>query len=297
MKLKITIVALIIITSALVYLLAYSPLPASNKYSLHLDKVQELIVNDKNLPVRIHSLKIGEGVFPCWFQVAGECNDGAIEFRVFQLVYQDGTSIIIDPVHDIEQHLAWPFNQEYDQTAFGYMQQALTKSLKIVITHEHFDHAGGAFRSPYFDQIKEKIILNEKQYYSDTLAENFTETNTNKGIEPISYKYVYRLAPGVVLIAAPGHTKGNQIIYVKMQDNKQVMFTGDIVWNSQNFEVKKGRPKLVSLLMSEDGEYNNAEIKALLPYYRNDEINLIISHDSPRISNQIASGLIREGLF
>jgi len=297
MKIKLIVVAATIIILSLFFLLAYSPLPKTSTYDLHLNQVRELASKESKLPVKIHSLKIGTGVFPCWFQVAGECNDGSIEFRVFQLVYEDGTSIIIDPVHDFEQHLAWPFYEEYDQSAFDRMQEALKKSSKIVFTHEHFDHAGGAFRSPYFDQIKGKIVVNEKQYQGKTLSENFTETNMLDGIKPIAYNKNILIAPGVVLIAAPGHTKGNQIVYVKMKDDSEVMFIGDIVWSTQNFVFEKGRPMLVSLLMSEDSRNNNAEIKTLLPYYFNDEIKLIVAHDSKRISMQISTGLLVDGLF
>ena len=297
MKIKITLVVLILIVLASLYLLIFSTIHKDNNYFLHLDRVNELISNEDNLPVKIHSLKIGTGVFPCWFQVAGECNSGAIEFRVFQLVYADGTNIIIDPVHEYEQHIEWPFNKEYDKNAYNKMQEALKTASKILITHEHFDHAGGVFRSPYFDQIKEKIVLNEKQYYSEALKDNFTKANTNKGINPVAYEKIHLIAPGVVLIDAEGHTKGNQIIFVKMKDSKKVMFIGDIVWNAQNFEVEKGRPKLASMLMAENSKNNNAQIKALLPFYLNNEIELIIAHDSERISNQIASGLIKDGLY
>jgi len=297
MKTKLIVVASIIILLGIVYLLAYSPLPKISNYNLHLNQVRELVSKNSKLPTKIHSLKVATGVFPCWFQVAGECNDGSIEFRVFQLVYEDGTSIIIDPVHDYEQHLAWPFYQDYNQKAFDRMQESLKEASKIIFTHGHFDHAGGAFRSPYFDQLKKKIVVNEKQYYGNSLPESFTETNTLEGIKPIVYSNNFLIAPGVVLIAAPGHTQGNQIVYVKMKDGKEVMFIGDIVWSSQNFIDEKGRPKLVSLLMTEDGELNNAEIKTLLPYYFNDEIKLIVAHDSKRISKQISTGLLVDGLF
>ena len=51
------------------------------------------------------------------------------------------------------------------------------------------------------------------------------------------------VAPGMVVIAAPGHTPGSQMVYVKLADGRELLFLGDVVWHLRNIEVQKERPR------------------------------------------------------
>ena len=53
---------------------------------------------------------------------------------------------------------------------------------------------------------------------------------------PLEYEDYRAIAPGVVLIKAPGHSPGSQMIYVQRADGREFLFAGDIGWSLRNIE-------------------------------------------------------------
>jgi len=47
----------------------------------------------------------------------------------------------------------------------------------------------------------------------------------------LDYDQYYPLAPGVALIAAPGHTPGSQMIYVVLESGREYLLVGDATWH------------------------------------------------------------------
>ena len=115
-----------------------------------------------------------------------------------------------------------------------------------------------------------------------------------KDITPIEYDQYLAIAPGVVLISAPGHTPGSQMIYVKREDGREVLFTGDIGWLMRNIETGKGRPRALSqFMLNEDRDAVFAELATLKALHAA-EPNLIMvpGHDSAAIDALIQSGVM-----
>jgi glyoxylase-like metal-dependent hydrolase (beta-lactamase superfamily II) len=55
------------------------------------------------------------------------------------------------------------------------------------------------------------------------------------------------VAPGVVLLRAPGHTPGSQMIYVQRADGVEVLFTGDAALLMDSVEFEQGPSQLVTM--------------------------------------------------
>jgi glyoxylase-like metal-dependent hydrolase (beta-lactamase superfamily II) len=109
---------------------------------------------------------------------------------------------------------------------------------------------------------------------------------------PIQYAEPLAIAPGVVLIRAPGHTPGSQIIYVKCEDGRELLFVGDIGWSLRNIETGKGRPRLLSAFMlKEDRDRVFGQLAALKALHEAEPDLLIIpGHDIAAIDALIAAG-------
>jgi glyoxylase-like metal-dependent hydrolase (beta-lactamase superfamily II) len=99
----------------------------------------------------------------------------------------------------------------FPQTRYDSVQRALRDADAVVLTHEHFDHAIGVQRGPYFKQVASKTLVTSAQVESwlHPPAPVFLRMapDSVSGFRRIDYDLVYAVAPGVVLIKAPGHTQ------------------------------------------------------------------------------------------
>jgi glyoxylase-like metal-dependent hydrolase (beta-lactamase superfamily II) len=68
-----------------------------------------------------------------------------------------------------------------------------------------------------------------------------------QGIDDEPYQTI---VPRVVLIKAPGHTPGSQMVYVKRADGQEILFLGDVAWQMRNIEEVRERARLVTILQS-----------------------------------------------
>lgn len=182
----------------------------------------------------------------------------------------------------------------YDDDASARMDAGLGEATEIVVTHEHPDHIGGlvAFYQKVPD-IATAIRLTKEQVAS-VGTYNAAWRDAFKDITPIEYDQYLAIAPGVVLIKAPGHTPGSQMIYVKREDGREVLFTGDIGWLLRNIETGKGRPRALSqFMLNEDRNVVFAELATLKALHAA-EPNLIMvpGHDSVAIDALIKSGVM-----
>ena len=102
------------------------------------------------------------------------------------------------------------------------------------------------------------------------------------------------MAPGVVLVKAPGHTPGSQLVYVQLADGRELILTGDTAWHRENVELVEGPPRLTSLLLKNDRAANACQLQALhdLPA----EVHVVPGHDARVVDALVSAGLLHAGL-
>ena len=117
-----------------------------------------------------------------------------------------------------------------------------------------------------------------------------------QGYQPLRYDGLLALAPGVVLIKAPGHTPGSQMVYVSRADGGELLFLGDVSWRQRNIEYVRERPLFMTLLIGEDRHAVLAEFKALHALMQREPgIALVPGHDGPAVQKIAATGLLQAG--
>jgi len=180
-----------------------------------------------------------------------------------------------------------------DDDAYARMDMAMAEATQIVVTHEHSDHIGGILAYSDPEAIARALRLNKQQLES-LPRYGLTWPAALSDYAPIDYERMLAIAPGVVLIRSPGHTPGSQMIYVKREDGRELLFVGDIGWRLANIETGRGRPRLVSqYLLGEDRDEVFSEL-AMLKALREAEPGLLIvpGHDAAAVDALIAQGAL-----
>src|SRR4051812_44067463 len=149
----------------------------------------------------------------------------------------------------------WPV--KYRQDRYEQVQRALREADAIVLTHEHWDHAAGVEQGPNLDQVVANTRLTGVQLR--TLLESPApkhyvrlDPKAASRYHTVDYDLISPLAPGVVLISAPGHTPGAQLIYVRLASGRELLLVGDLVWLKEGLETGQQRPKATSRDLQED---------------------------------------------
>ena len=200
------------------------------------------------LPQKINYLKYAASIRQ-WSQVLeGGSDDPCTMARtVFQIEFANGW-IMVDAGMDRAVHHFFEKEkpQPFDDTAAARVAQAVQEAKLILITHEHGDHVAGAIRNAN-DQLPPKTILTREQ--ADNLInhpqipEIKLDKNRSKQYIITSFESVLPVAPGVVLIKAPGHTDGEIMVYAKLQNGREYLFIGDISWSYKGVAERKQKPK------------------------------------------------------
>jgi glyoxylase-like metal-dependent hydrolase (beta-lactamase superfamily II) len=100
-----------------------------------------------------------------------------------------------------------------------------------------------------------------------------------------------RLRPGVVLIKAPGHTPGSQVIYVKLASGREVILAGDVAWHHLGIETETQKPDSIR----EDRIAIAGELKWLHAAEKAGA-SVVVSHDGDQLTMLTKSGVLHEGL-
>jgi len=266
-------------------------------------KRMQIMVDDtpEELPNELRSITIARGEFPSWFRLAkGHTTETLFEFVTYQLVYDVGYSII-DPVHSKALHDTMIWAYDYDEEAYNKMQKSLEKAHQIYFTHEHWDHFAGAFNTELFDKIKHVIYVSKAQRNSDMMAsmkDGFISLSQLDKVNVIDNKGLYKISPGVVLFNVPGHTPGNQGMYIKLKNGTEILLVGDIAYSMANITLEVGKPRISShIILGEDSEAVNSQIKSLIRI-KNEfpNIHIVPAHDIPNNRKLVEQGIIKKGL-
>jgi len=116
------------------------------------------------------------------------------------------------------------------------------------------------------------------------------------GYRPLDYTRYLAVAPGVVLIKAPGHTPGSQMVYVRRADGAEFLFVGDVAWQMRNIEALREKSRLATMLAGEDRDRVREELAGLNRLHAaNPELHMMPGHDAAAIDSFVKSGLLVKG--
>ena len=292
---------LAIILIAEYYLFTENVMPEKSDFKLDLGELRKLVDTD-GLPVRLNSLIVAEGEIPDWIVVAGGAQKGfPISFTSFQVVYEDKTIIIECPFDRglYEKFCGYRLlgikGKRFNEENYEAMQRAILEAECIIATHEHWDHVGGIAQSPNVGRLMEKTVLTSEQVHGHTIAKAGFPEGAFDDYAPLEYDGYHVLAPGIVLIEAPGHSVGSQMIFVRLRGGVEFLFTGDVAWNMINVEGLINHSRMGMLLRYENGSRLGHQIRWLHEnIYDNPEedVHLLTSHDPRQIEEYTKSGLI-----
>ncbi|MCI0570927.1 MAG: MBL fold metallo-hydrolase, partial [Myxococcaceae bacterium] len=250
------VVVTVLVVAAGVAAVGLSPgsIPEESRFGADLGAIRALAVSTgAPLPTALHSQRIAraEGV-PSAMVVAGAgLGTHTFDFYAYQLVYEGGRTVLVDAVHDEQtQRDNFP-DAQFDAAGFARMQEALRRTDVVTVTHEHFDHCAGIARSPHLEDIARKVAMTEEQLHGpEAVPAGFTPEVLAK-LAPLRYERMHLLRPGVVLIKAPGHTPGTQMVYVRLASGREFLLVGDVAWHMDNIRLPRMHPRLVNWLGGE----------------------------------------------
>ena len=276
--------------------------PAAS-YALDVAELKRLAdsqVGEK--PQRIRVEVVAHFAAPEAIVVAGE-GWHTIELPVssYELVYRDH-SVVIDAAlsADIAKRMGAP---TFDSAAYSRMSRALALADLIVVTHEHPDHVGGLLAQPNLRQLLSVTRFTREQVAelkANLKADPFAALNVPSKIfddyRPLSYARYQPVAPGVVLIKAPGHTPGSQMVYVRRADGVEFLLVGDVAWQMRNIETGREKARWVAVLTGEDRKAVRDELAGLGQLHTAaPELHMIPGHDAAAIAALVKSGLLVKG--
>ena len=190
----------------------------------------------------------------------------AISAMAFQLPVKGGQPIVIESGLLQPQAEAEGFSR-YSFAAQARVNAAMADASLVLATHEHVDHLGGLVALAQRNPVLDRALLNRRQIDSRNVPDAATWPS---GLVPeprLGDGDPQAVAPGVVVIPAPfSHTPGSQMIFVRLDDGREYLFTGDISPLSANWQQLRLRSRLLSEHVSPS---NRLEVHAWLQAIRN----------------------------
>jgi glyoxylase-like metal-dependent hydrolase (beta-lactamase superfamily II) len=250
-------------------------------------------------PLRVNVIKFAESRRTKNFAVKGLPAEPSVQARTaYQIVYADGT-IMVDTGMDLATHRFFGRGVEepYFPEAEARVAQALQKAKAIVVTHEHGDHIGGLVRSEHFAALAPKAVLTRAQLDTLINAPQMPELRPTpemaSRLRVIDYDGTFAFAPGIVLIKAPGHTPGSQMVYVALQSGKELVLAGDVAWHMDGVRLNRTKD---APWIKEPPELMAAELDWLNGLSRTENnLAIVISHDEEQRRAYIEQGVLGDG--
>ena len=276
---------------------AADPLPPWSADLGQIRQLASLIPGPR--PLRVNVIKFAESRRTKNFAVKGSPAEPSVQARTaYQIVFSEGT-VMVDTGMDLATHRFFGRGTEepYFPESQARVAKALANAKAIIVTHEHGDHIGGLIRSASFGELAPKSVLTRSQLVTLLNAPQMPELRPTSEmaakLRVIDYADVMAFAPGIVLIKAPGHTPGSQMVYVALQSGGELLLAGDVAWHMDGVRLNTGKD---APWIKEPPELMAAELDWLNGLDRTEKnLSIVISHDEEQRRDYIARGILGDG--
>jgi glyoxylase-like metal-dependent hydrolase (beta-lactamase superfamily II) len=284
-------------------LLADSKAPAEAPGLFAIEDWRALMPDDAaNLPTEIRVLEIGRDKAPGFAARAGGFGtDWNTTYNSVQIVWPDRT-MVIDGAIDADTAIGMKQSEAdwaFDAPAYDTLLAAMLAADQVLITHEHLDHVMAVARHPDPAALAPRLVLNAPQIATLPVFARGTLDPAIANLEPRLDGTVQQIAPGVVIVPAPGHTPGSQLVFIRTQDGRETLLIGDVAWSLDAVEMLTTRPVLTQYMIfdpNENREAVKAQLRALHDMMEaNPDLTVIPAHDGNLIAGLIADGHLTQG--
>ncbi|MEL7453139.1 MAG: MBL fold metallo-hydrolase [Pseudomonadota bacterium] len=280
-----------------------APANAPDLFPIGEFRAEVLSADPATLPTEVRILELGKDKAPAFAAQAGRF--GApfdLSYTSFEIVSPEGSVIVGGAVDaaTADQMTQSAGDAQFYPERYAQLIAAMETARHVVMTHEHIDHVMAIARHPAPAKLAPNLRLNAPQ---KAALPRFTLNGDLPAeladLEPTLSGRLQMIAPGVVIVPNAGHTEGSQSVFVKLQDGREYLLIGDIVWTMSNIRDLKTRPLLTQYVVFDPNE-NRAAVKrqvGALNTLAVDEPALIIvpSHDRTHLQNLIAADDLVEG--
>jgi glyoxylase-like metal-dependent hydrolase (beta-lactamase superfamily II) len=246
------------------------------------------------LPTAVNGVKFAASIRPRKFVVeGGDDTPVTMPRTAFQVVYRDRT-IMLDAGMDRETHDSFGEGEPYDADAFAQLARALDRASLVVFTHYHADHVAGVLRAPNFAALARKTLATT--HTLDLLVNKPHRPHLKLSVAEaqrfISFDYAdyMPIAPGVVLIKAPGHSPDMQMVFIRLASGQEILHSVDAAWNLANVRGVKGK---AAPWVKEDAAAVVSQLRWLKQVTESEpDLALIITHDGELFDDLARRGVI-----
>lgn len=247
-------------------------------------------------PTRVNFVLLNPFTLPLGYAIEnGGADTVAGGYPVFQIRFPHGW-IVVDAAVD---RTYWPDSKTFVEDDYRAIHETLRGARLIVVTHEHDDHVLGVLISPFLAEIRAHTILTTPQVQSLMARPNNPRIKIDSTVAAryvvTDYEPMMPIGPGVVLVKAPGHTAGSQIVYVRLKSGVEILIAGDVAWNMAGIDSLRQKP--VASTSSFGGEDRVAIAKELrwLQSVAGPQTVVLVSHDVAWLNKLAARGLLTRG--
>jgi glyoxylase-like metal-dependent hydrolase (beta-lactamase superfamily II) len=248
------------------------------------------------LPTALNGVRFAASIRPRKFVIEGYGEDTTpvtMPRTAYQLVYPDG-AVMLDSGMDQATHDSFGEGEPFYAEEFARLQRGLDDARLIILTHYHADHVAGVLQAENFDALARKTIVTYRTL--DLMTNNphrpHLKLTPERAARFIAMDYTgyYPVAPGLVLIKAPGHSPDMQMAYIRLQSGQEFLHSVDTAWNIDNIRQVRGK---AAPWVKEDPAVVRGQLRWLKTIMdANPDLAVLVTHDDELFASLMESGAI-----